>query len=346
MTSKTIASRGARAVIVILAAIALAGEASATSWKAIPVRDAVSKADAIVRGKVASVEPLDVNSDVVVVEVAAVLKGDMPKDATIGEMLKDATIRLVATHRGAKGVHRFREGEEGIWLATKLPDREAYAVSGHPVSFQPVAAARVIELLVAGTTDAGEEMPKLLREADARVRQLLLGDVSGPQARAASLPLLLEWAGAAQDRTEEIGVDVRGLVMQQLVNAAAEGGGDVSRRAMAVLDGVLAREPGKTESAVIFARAYEAAGTIARKQLGFTEEIATNVDYRAFYPPDGNPEAIRGSDPRAQAQAMREAMASNAKNMQPAALQHEQAMAGVKTLRAWWARAGRREARD
>ena len=162
MTSKTFASRGARAVIVILAAIALAGEASATSWKAIPVRDAVSKADAIVRGKVAAVEPLDVSSDVVVVEVAAMLKGDMPKDATI---------RLVATHRGAKGVHRFREGEEGIWLATKLPDREAYAVSGHPVSFQPVA----------------------------------------------------------------------------------------------VLDGVLAREPGKTESAVIFARAYEAAGTIARK---------------------------------------------------------------------------------
>ena len=182
MTSKTIASRGARAVIVILAAIALAGEASATSWEAIPVRDAVSKADAIVRGKVASVEPLDVNSDVVVVEVAAVLKGDMLKDATIGEMLKDATIRLVATHRGAKGVHRFREGEEGIWLATKLPDR-------------------------------------------------------------------------------------------------------------------------------------------------------------AFYPPDGNPEAIRGSDPRAQAQAMREAMASNAKHMQTDALQHEQAMAGVKTLRAWWAQA-------
>ncbi len=121
----------------------LAGEASATSWKAIPVRDAVSKADAIVRGKVASVEPLDVNSNVVEVKVAAVLKGDMPKDAMI---------RVVATHRGAKGVHRFREGEEGIWLATKLPDREAYAVSGHPVSFQPVAAARVIELLVAGTS--------------------------------------------------------------------------------------------------------------------------------------------------------------------------------------------------
>lgn len=252
MTSKTFASRGARAVIVILAAIALAGEASATSWKAIPVRDAVSKADAIVRGKVASVEPLDVNSDVVVVEVAAVLKGHMPKDATI---------RLVATHGGAKGVHRFREGEEGIWLATKLPDREAYAVSGHPVSFQPVAAARAIELLVAGTTDAGAEMPELLREADARGRLFLLGHVSGPQARVASLPLLLEWAGAAQDRTEEIGVDVRGLVMEQLVKAAAEGGGDVSRRAMAVLDGVLAREPGKTESAVIFARAYEAAGT-------------------------------------------------------------------------------------
>ncbi len=339
MTSKTFASRGARAVIVILAAIALAGEASATSWKAIPVRDAVSKADAIVRGKVAAVEPLDVNSDVVMVKVAAVLKGDMPKDATIGEMLKDATIRLVATHRGAKGVHRFREGEEGIWLATKLPDREAYAVSGHPVSFQPVAAARLIELLVAGTTDAGAEMPKLLREADARVRQLLLGEVSGPQARAASLPLLLEWAGAAQDLTEEIGVDVRGLVMEQLVKAAAEGGGDVSRRAMAVLDGVLAREPGKTESAVIFARAYEAAGTIARKQLGFTEEIATNVDSQAFYPLDGNPEAIRGSDPRAQAQAMREARASNAKHTQPAALRHEQAMAGVKTLRAWWAQA-------
>ena len=189
-------------MIVILAAIALAGEASATSWKAIPVRDAVSKADAIVRGKVAAVEPLDVNSDVVVVEVAAVLKGDMSKDATI---------RLVATHRGAKGVHRFREGEEGIWLATKLPDREAYAVSWHPVSFQPVAAARVIELLVAGTTDAGAEMPKLLREAEARVRQLLLGEVSGPQARAAAaLPLLLEWAGAAQDRTAEIGATSAG----------------------------------------------------------------------------------------------------------------------------------------
>ena len=172
MTSKIFASRGARAVIVILAAIALAGEASATSWRDIPVRDAVSKADAIVRGKVAAVEPLDVNSDVVVVKVAAVLKGDMPKDATI---------RVVATHRGVKAVHRFREGEEGIWLATKLPDREAYAVSGHPVSFQPVAAARLIELLVAGTTDAGAEMPKLLREADARVRQLLLGEMSGPE---------------------------------------------------------------------------------------------------------------------------------------------------------------------
>lgn len=201
MTSKTFASRGARAVIVILAAIALAGEASATSWKAIPVRDAVSKADAIVRGKVAAVEPLDVNSDVVAVEVAAVLKGDMSKDATI---------RVVATHRGAKGVHRFREGEEGIWLATKLPDQEAYAVSGHPISFQPVAAARMIELLVAGTTDAGAEMPKLLREAEARVRQLLLGEVSGPQARAAALPLLLEWAGAAQDGTAEIGATSAG----------------------------------------------------------------------------------------------------------------------------------------
>lgn len=36
---------------------------------------------------------------------------------------------------------------------------------------------------------------------------------------------------------------------------------------------------------------------------------------------------------------MREARASNAKHMQPAALRHEQAMAGVKTLRAWWAQA-------
>ncbi len=70
------------------------------------------------------------------------------------------------------------------------------------------------------------------------------------------------------------------------------------------------------------------------------------MDSQAFYPPDGNPEAIRAADPRAHAQAVREAMASNAKHMQPAALQHEQAMAGVKTLRAWWAQAGRREARD
>jgi hypothetical protein len=64
------------------------------------------------------------------------------------------------------------------------------------------------------------------------------------------------------------------------------------------------------------------------------------VDYQAFYPLDGNPAAIRAPDPRdAQAQAMREAMASNDNHMQPAALRHEQAMAGVKTLRAWWAQA-------
>jgi|GEM_PF-6614721 hypothetical protein len=91
----------------------------------------------------------------------------------------------------------------------------------HPVYFQPAAAGRLIELLAAGATDAGDEMPKFLREADARVRQLLLESVSGPQARAAALPLLLEWAGATGDRTEEIWSDVRGCGMQQLVKAAA-----------------------------------------------------------------------------------------------------------------------------
>lgn len=310
MTSNPIASRRVRAVIAILAASGLAGEASATSWTRIPLRDAVSKADAIVRGQVVAVEPVDGGHDVVVVKVAAVLKGDAPKDATI---------RVVAAHRGVLGVHQFQEGEAGIWLATKVPDRETYSVSGHPVFFQPATAARLFELLVAGTTDAGEEMPKLLREADARVRPLLLKEVSGPQARAAALPLLLEWAGAAKDRDEEIGFKVRGLAMQQL-KAAAEGGGDVPRRAMAVLDGVLAREPEKTESAWIFAQAYDAAATIARKQLGFTEEIATNVDAQAFYPLEpryhANPEAMQAAAPR-----------------------HERAMAGVKSLRAWWARA-------
>lgn len=185
MTSRSEPSRGARAVIAILAAIALAGEASATSFKHVPVRDAVTEADAIVRGQVVAVEPIDGRHDVVVVKVPAVLEGDVPKDATI---------RVVG---------------------------------------------------------------------------------------------------------EEIGFNVRGLVIRQLVEAAAEGGGDVSRRGMTVLDGVLAREPEKTESAWIVARAYEAASTIARKQFGFTEEITTIVDYQAFYPPEqtyhGNPEALRAA---------------------------------------------------
>jgi len=298
------------AALATVVAIAMAAEAAATSWRHIPLRDAVREVDVIVRGEITAREPLDEQHEVLVVQVAAVLKGDGRQNVTI---------RLVTEQPSFDGAREFKEGDDGIWLIEKMKDRDAYTLSRHPSYTQPAAAAPVIELLVAGKTDAGEAMPQILREADGRARQLALWEVCGPQARAAALPLLLEWAGAPRERDAEIGTNVRGLAIHQLVKACDDDGRGVPPQAMQVLDGVLAREPEKTESAWVVAQACNAASAIAKKHFGF-EQAGAGGQFAAqdFYPAElryfGNPEAMQAAAPR-----------------------REKARAAVKTLRAWWA---------
>ena len=297
-------------LVAIVVAVGMCAEAAAARWAHIPLREAVRDVDVIVRGTVTAREPLDQQNDVLVVKVAAVLKGDVP----------NVTIRLVARQTNVASARHFKEGDKGTWLVTKMKDREAFTFSLHPVYFQPSGASRIIELLVAGKTDAGDAMPKLLREADGDVRQLALKEVCGPQARAAALPLLLEWAGAPRDRDEEIGTNVRGLAIHELVKACDDDGRGVPPQAMQVLDGVLAREPEKTESAWVVAQACNAAGAIAGK-LGFRPEGRVEpFAAQDFYPLElryfANPEALQAAAPR-----------------------HEQAREVVQKLRTWWAEA-------
>jgi hypothetical protein len=301
------------AALATVVAIAMAAEAAATSWRHIPLRDAVREVDVIVRGEITAREPLDEQHEVLVVQVAAVLKdGDSHWE-------ENASIRLITQRATPVGAREFKEGDDGIWLVQKVKDSDAYRLSLHPVYFHPAAAAPVIELLVAGKTDAGEAMPQILREADGRARQLALWEVCGPQARAAALPLLLEWAGAPRERDAEIGTNVRGLAIHELVKACDDDGRGVPPQAMQVLDGVLAREPEKTESAWVFAQACNAASAIAKKHFGF-EQAGAGGQFAAqdFYPAElryfANPEAMQAAAPR-----------------------REKARAAVKTLRAWWA---------
>lgn len=303
----TAGRRRLSALVACLALVFCCGQAAASNFGPIPFGNAVRDADVVVLGEVAVKEPLDPEHDVLVVKVGAMLKGDVAGKATI----------RVVTEIGVVGCPQFKEGQQGIWLVTKMKNRDAFKIDYHPGHFQPATARRIIELVVAGTADAGQEMPQILREADGRARQAALDEICGPAGRAAALPLLLEWAAAPRERDAEIGTNVRVLAIHHIAKACDEGPADLPRRALAALDRVLAREPEKTESAWVIAEAYAAAGTIAKKHLGYAEAGAERVQENDFYPllvPQSNPEALRA-----------------------AALRHGRAVAAVTALRGWWA---------
>lgn len=302
----TAGRRRLSALVACLALVFCCGQAAASNFGPIPFGNAVRDADVVVLGEVAVKEPLDPEHDVLVVKVGAMLKGDVAGKATI----------RVVTEIGVVGSPQFKEGQQGIWLVTKMKNRDAFKIDYHPGHFQPATARRIIELVVAGTADAGQEMPQILREADGRARQAALDEICGPAGRAAALPLLLEWAAAPRERDAEIGTKLRVLAIHHIAKACDEGPADLPRRALAALDRVLAREPEKTESAWVIAEAYAAAGTIAKKHLGYAEAGAERFQANDFYPlvPQSNPEALRA-----------------------AALRHGRAVAAVKALRGWWA---------
>ena len=307
------------AAMVTMVAIAMAAEAAAGQILR-PLRDTVRDADVIVQGKVTGREPIDERSDVVVVKAATVLKGDVPEKAAICLVIPggrpvtngDGSV----TNGGGRVYIKLKVGDEGIWLVKKNRDRDAYTpLDDSPL---PLAAALVIELLVAGKTDAGAAMPQILREADGRVRQVALEEVCGPRARVAALPILLEWAGSPLKRDD---TSVRSLAIQQLVKACDENERGVAPRAMKVLDGILAREPEKTEDTSVFAEACNAAGTIASKHLGFKAGAGTSTFvFSDFISLESR--YFAGLSPEAR---------------QAAVLRHEQARAAVQALRAWWA---------
>jgi hypothetical protein len=307
----TAGRRRLSALVACLAFVFCCGQAAATSFQRIPLGNAVRDADVVVLGEVAVKEPLDPEHDVLVIKVGEMLKGDVAGKATI-RVVSPGGRRIVV------GFDGFKEGQQGIWLITKMKNRDAYYITMHPVHFQPTTAQRIIELVVAGTADAGQDMPQILREADGRARQVALDELCGPAGRAAALPLLLEWAAAPRERDAEIGTNVRVLAIHHIAKACDEGPADLPRRALAALDRVLAREPEKTESAWVIAEAYAAAGTIAKKHLGYAEAGAERFQANDFYPLEpryhSNPEALRAAAPR-----------------------HGRAVAAVKALRGWWA---------
>ena len=133
----TAGRRRLSALVACLAFVFCCGQAAATSFQHIPLGNAVRDADVVVLGEVAVKEPLDPEHDVLVIKVGEMLKGDVAGKATI---------RVVSPGGGiVVGFHGFKEGQQGIWLITKMKNRDAYYITMHPVHFQPTTAQEIVK---------------------------------------------------------------------------------------------------------------------------------------------------------------------------------------------------------
>lgn len=138
-------------------------------WAPVPLEILIDEADVVVQGKVVAIEKADLEingraHDLAVVEVDAALKN-------ILGMMKLMQVRIAQPAAGGLGVStdiRFREGQDGIWILNKAPDRDIYHVN-HPFQFQATQEKDRLAKLVAEREKVVGGKPVVGLEARAEV---------------------------------------------------------------------------------------------------------------------------------------------------------------------------------